>query len=108
MVSQKAHWVKAERSSRQLSNRYINYIRLTDTLRWVIWVVLWPEAAKGFVLLKKRWKVEYTFGWWNRYRRLCDMRCYRKLVRHLSPWCDSHYDAPLGLVGISWELANIL
>jgi putative transposase len=41
-----------------------------DVLRWVVWVVLRPEAAKGFVLLKKRWKVERTFGWWNRYRRL--------------------------------------
>ena len=41
-----------------------------DTLRWVIWVVLRPEAAKGFVLLKKRWVVERTFGWFNRYRRL--------------------------------------
>ncbi|RZM76096.1 IS5 family transposase [Leptolyngbya iicbica] len=41
-----------------------------DTLRWVIWVVLRPEAAQGFVLLKKRWKVERTFGWFNRYRRL--------------------------------------
>lgn len=41
-----------------------------DALRWVIWVVLRPEATKGFVLLKKRWKVERIFGWWNRYRRL--------------------------------------
>ena len=41
-----------------------------DALRWVIWVVLRPETAKGFVLLKKRWVVERTFGWWNRYRRL--------------------------------------
>lgn len=39
-------------------------------LRWVVWVVLRPEAATGFVLLKKRWVVERTFGWWNRYRRL--------------------------------------
>lgn len=41
-----------------------------DALRWVIWTVLRPEASKGFVLLKKRWVVERTFGWWNRYRRL--------------------------------------
>ena len=41
-----------------------------ETLRWVVWVVLRPEAAQGFVLLKKRWKVERTFGWFNRYRRL--------------------------------------
>ena len=41
-----------------------------DTLQWVIGVVLRPEATQGFVLLKKRWKVERTFGWFNRYRRL--------------------------------------
>ena len=41
-----------------------------ETLRWVIWVILRPEAAQGFVLLKKRWQVERTFGWFNRYRRL--------------------------------------
>ena len=26
--------------------------------------------TKGFVLLKKRWVVERTFGWFNWYRRL--------------------------------------
>lgn len=38
-----------------------------DTLRWVIWVVLRPEAAQGFVLLEKRWKVKRNFGWFKRY-----------------------------------------
>jgi putative transposase len=35
-------------------------------------MVLRPEEAKGkgFVLLKKRWIVERTFGWFNGYRRL--------------------------------------
>ena len=46
------------------------YLWAIAALRWVILVVLRPEEAKGFVLLKKRWKVERTFGWWNRYRRL--------------------------------------
>ena len=41
-----------------------------DTFRWVIQVVLRPKEVKGFVLLKKRWVVERTFGWWNWYRRL--------------------------------------
>lgn len=41
-----------------------------DTLRWGILVVLRPTEAKGFVLLRKRWKVERTFGWWNWCRRL--------------------------------------
>ena len=41
-----------------------------DTLHWVVQVVLRPEQTKGFVLLKKRWVVERTFGWLNWYRRL--------------------------------------
>lgn len=41
-----------------------------DTFRWVIQVVRRPQETKGFVLLKKRWVVERTFGWWNWYRRL--------------------------------------
>lgn len=41
--------------------------------RWVVHAVLRPEQTKGFVLLKKRWVVERTFGWWQWYRRLnCD------------------------------------
>jgi transposase len=41
-----------------------------DILRWVILVVLRPLETKGFVVLRKRWKVERTFGWWNWCRRL--------------------------------------
>ena len=29
-----------------------------------------PEAKKGFVLLPRRWVVERSFGWLNRFRRL--------------------------------------
>jgi transposase len=28
------------------------------------------DAVKGFVVIPKRWIVEHTFGWLNRYRRL--------------------------------------
>jgi putative transposase len=28
------------------------------------------EAAKGFAVIPKRWIVERTLGWFNRYRRL--------------------------------------
>lgn len=28
------------------------------------------DAAKGFVVIPKRWMVERTFGWFTRYRRL--------------------------------------
>ena len=41
-----------------------------DTFSLIVEVVLRPEQTKGFVLLKKRWVVERTFGWWNWYRRL--------------------------------------
>ena len=44
-----------------------------DRCRWVVYPVLRPEQTKGFVLLKKRWIVERTFGWWQWSRRLnCD------------------------------------
>lgn len=33
-------------------------------------IVRRPEGTKGFLLLPKRWVVERTFGWFNRYRRL--------------------------------------
>jgi transposase len=41
-----------------------------ETLRWVILTVLRPIESQGFVLLRKRWKVERTFSWWNWCRRL--------------------------------------
>ncbi|WP_027268856.1 IS5 family transposase [Leptolyngbya sp. PCC 6406] len=41
-----------------------------DVLDWVIWVTLRPTERKEFVPVPQRWKVERTFGWWNRYRRL--------------------------------------
>lgn len=41
-----------------------------DVFRWIVQVVLRPEETKGFVLLKKRWVVERTFGWLMGCRRL--------------------------------------
>jgi transposase len=41
-----------------------------DVCRWIVMVVLRPEQTKGFVLLKKRWVVERTFGWLMHCRRL--------------------------------------
>lgn len=41
-----------------------------NVCRWIVQVVLRPELSKGFVLLKKRWVVERTFGWLMGYRRL--------------------------------------
>jgi transposase len=41
-----------------------------DVCRWIVEVVLRPQQTKGFVLLKKRWVVERTFGWLMGCRRL--------------------------------------
>lgn len=41
-----------------------------DACRWIVQVVLRPKQTKGFVLLKKRWVVERTFGWLMHSRRL--------------------------------------
>jgi len=38
--------------------------------KWTIEVVKRPDAAKGFVLLPRRWVVERTLAWLNRNRRL--------------------------------------
>ena len=43
---------------------------VVDFCRWIVQVVLRPEQTKGFVLLKKRWVVERTFGWLMGCRRL--------------------------------------
>ena len=51
---------------------------------WVIAVVLRPEEAKGFVLLKKRWVVERTFGWFSWCRRL--NRVYDRLPETEETW----------------------
>ena len=48
-----------------------------DWCRWIVEVVLRPQQTKGFVLLKKRWVVERTFGWLMHCRRLT--RDYEKL-----------------------------
>jgi transposase len=45
-------------------------------------VIKLPEAKKGFVLLPKRWVVERSFGWANRYRRLA--RDYERLPETLA------------------------
>jgi len=41
-----------------------------DVCRWILQVVLRPQQTKGFVVLKKRWVVERTFGWLMGCRRL--------------------------------------
>lgn len=48
-----------------------------DLYRWIVQVVLRPKQTNGFVLLKKRWVVERTFGWLMSCRRL--VRDYEQL-----------------------------
>lgn len=47
---------------------------LTDWLRdlagWVLEIVRGVVGQAGFTIIPKRWIVERTFGWLNRYRRL--------------------------------------
>ena len=47
---------------------WVRGLRVWRKLRMEI--VARPEGVTGFVLLPKRWVVERTFGWLNRYRRL--------------------------------------
>jgi putative transposase len=41
-----------------------------DKLHCVLAIVRRPDGQRGFQVLPKRWIVERTFGWFNRYRRL--------------------------------------
>lgn len=43
---------------------------LWDLGRWVLEIVRGVRGADGFQIVPKRWIVERTFGWLNRYRRL--------------------------------------
>uniref|UniRef100_UPI00131F13F2 transposase n=1 Tax=Xanthomonas fragariae TaxID=48664 RepID=UPI00131F13F2 len=45
-------------------------------------VIKLQEAKKGFVLLPRRWVVERSFGWANRFRRLA--RDYERLPETLA------------------------
>jgi putative transposase len=47
---------------------WVRGLRVRRKLR--LEIVSRPEGVKGFLLLPKRWVVERTFGWLNRFRRL--------------------------------------
>lgn len=56
-------------------NDWQPFIRwVMDVCHWIVLVVLRPEQTKSFVVLKKRWVVERTFGWLMGCRRLVS-RC---------------------------------
>ena len=48
-------------------------------------IVSRPPDAKGFVLLKRRWVVERTFGWFGKYRRLAG-RDFETNPRNSEAW----------------------
>jgi len=43
---------------------------VTSSFSWVLEIVKRSDDAQGFEVLPRRWVVERTFGWFNRYRRL--------------------------------------
>ena len=43
---------------------------LNSSFGWVLEIVSRPAEACGLQVLPRRWIVERTFGWFNRYRRL--------------------------------------
>ncbi len=47
---------------------WVRGLRVRRKLR--LEIVSRPEGTTGFMLLPKRWVVERTFGWLNRFRRL--------------------------------------
>ena len=51
---------------------------------WVLQIVKRPDAAKGFVLLARRWVVERTFAWLMNFRRLS--RDYEQTSQSSEAW----------------------
>lgn len=50
------------------SGSFVEWAR--EIMGWEVEVVKRAEGQKGFVVLPQRWKVERTFGWLGRFRRL--------------------------------------
>ena len=68
---------------------------------FVLDIVRRPKQQRGFVLLPKRWIVERTLGWFNRYRRLSkdyerrtevsEGMVYLASIRRMLRWLDRHH-----------------
>jgi putative transposase len=50
------------------AGKLVDWVR--ETWAWVLTIVKRDDDAKGFQVLPKRWIVERTFAWLDRYRRL--------------------------------------
>ena len=52
-------------------------------------IVKRSDAAKGFILLPRRWVIERTIGWLNRCRRLAkDWECLNRSARAFLRWAS--------------------
>lgn len=64
--------------------------KLTDALTgygvWTIEIVKRSDAAKGFVVLPRRWVVERTFAWLGRCRRLA--KDWEKSIESATAWAN--------------------
>ena len=77
-----------------------------DVCRWIVQVVLRPQQTKGFVVLKKRWVVERTFGWLMGCRRLVrDARVITRDIGDLYLPCHDPYYAQAP--SISFDLSKL-
>lgn len=70
-------------------NKYHNHalnahIETHPMVDWRIEVVRRPPGTKGFVLLPRRWVVERTFSWLDRYRRMS--KDYERLSESAEAW----------------------
>jgi putative transposase len=50
------------------AGKFIDWVKCT--CNWILEIVKRDPDAKGFPVLPRRWAVERTFGWLDRYRRL--------------------------------------
>ena len=67
------HWTRLRLiwADGSYAGELIEWVRqLRERRRITLEIVRRQDAAKGFVVLPKRWIVERTFGWLNRCRRL--------------------------------------
>ena|SRR2546423_8995047 len=68
---------------------------------FVLEIVRRPKEQRGFQVLPKRWIVERTLGWFNRYRRLSkdyerrmevsEAMVYLASIRRMLRWLDRHH-----------------
>jgi putative transposase len=57
---------------------------VAEACGWKLQIVSRPAAARGFVVVPRRWTVERTFGWLGRNRRLA--KDYEELAETTEAW----------------------